>query len=218
MHFDVFIDDSLITDALMYYKKINFEGLIIEFHSNWLGEETVGVNGQTVSKKSSIMGTDHYFSILENGSISRYILTSKLDASMSVFLDLRRNGQMILEDTPVPNAGMYRSTGRLSILSPYKISGLNKLKEYRIEEAIEDLNKALEKNPEDPEIYFHLACAYSIQEKALDGFECLRKAVSLNLNNRDMILSHDMLAYLRMHPAFETFQHSNYTTYDKALF
>ena len=37
MHFDVFIDDSLITDALAAIKKkINFEGLIIEFHSNWL--------------------------------------------------------------------------------------------------------------------------------------------------------------------------------------
>lgn len=191
---------------------------MIEFHNNWLGEETVGVNGQTVSKKSSIMGTDHYFSVLENGSIARYILTSKVDANMSVYLDLHKNGSIILEDIPVLNSGMNRSTGRLAILSPYKISGLNKLKEYKIEEAVEDLNKALGKNPEDPEIYFHLACAYSIQEKALDGFECLRKAVSLNLNNRDMILSHDMLAYLRMHPAFEAFQHSNYMTYDKTLF
>ncbi len=193
----------------MYYKKLNLEGLIIEFHNNWLGEETIVVNGQTVSKKSSIMGTDHHFSVLENGSLARYVLTTKIDSSMAVYLDLCKNRNLILEDILVP------MTSKSAPLTHYKSTGLQKLKEYKIDEAIEDLNKALDKTPSDPELYFHLACAYSILERAKEGLDALQKAIEYNLNNRDMILSHDMLAYLRMHETFEAFYHSNYTVYDK---
>ncbi|MCB0589003.1 MAG: hypothetical protein KDD06_27190, partial [Phaeodactylibacter sp.] len=74
----------------------------IEFHNNWLGEETVIVNGQVVSKKSSIWGTNHYFAIPENGADVKYILTSKLTDGMQVALDLIRNGELVQENVPVP--------------------------------------------------------------------------------------------------------------------
>ena len=32
-----------------------------------------------------------------------------------------------------------------------------------------------------------------------------------------MILNHDMLAFIRMHPAFENFLNSNFTKYEKGL-
>ncbi len=44
----------------MYYKKIKTEKNIIEFHNNWLGVETVIVNGQIVSKKTSLLGAHHH--------------------------------------------------------------------------------------------------------------------------------------------------------------
>lgn len=209
----------------MYYKKIQVgDNIMVEFHSNWLGEETVAVNGQVVSRKSSITGTDHVFNVVEQGAVSRYILSSKLNVYGEAFLDLRKNHKLIASDIPLSMSGFEARSSKPKsedgfslppLINTNKISGLKKLKEYHTEEALEELNKALEKNKKDPEIYFHLACAYSILEKPLEGFECLRKAVELGLNNTDSIMTHEMLAFLRIHPAFEAFVHSGWKEYDK---
>jgi hypothetical protein len=41
--------------------------------------------------------------------------------------------------------------------------------------------------------------------------------VEHGLSDSEAILNHDMLAYLRMNPAFEGFLASNFTRYDKEL-
>ena len=82
----------------MYYAKIASGETIIEFHNNWLGEETVVVNGQIVSKKSSIFGISHPFKVFEDGQTARYILTTKVNEQMQIMIDLSRNGEMIKED------------------------------------------------------------------------------------------------------------------------
>lgn len=194
----------------MYYKKITSGDTVIEFHNNWLGEETVVVKGQVLSQKSSVWGTHHNFSVIEKGKGVRFVLTTKVNVNMEIFLDLRRNGKLVLEDVPV-NLGSRPKEP----VNKAKQTGLQKLKEYRLEEALIDLNQALEFNPEDPEIYFHLACAYSVLERAREGFKCLKKAVEYQLPNTDMILNHDMLAYLRLHPAFELFLASGYSKIDR---
>jgi Flp pilus assembly protein TadD len=98
-----------------------------------------------------------------------------------------------------------------------KKKGIEKLKEYDVGDAIEDLTKALDIDPDDPEIYFHLACAYSLQERTENAFESIKMAVEKRMQDTEMILNHDMLAYVRMHPAFEDFLNSNFTIYDKSL-
>ena len=192
----------------MHYKKLQLENLIIEFHNNWLGEESVLVNGQLVSKKSSITGADHHFTILENGSMARYVVTSKLDQGLNVYLDLRKNHKLIQENIPIIAWGKEHSQQNKT--SPYKNEGLKKLKEYKIEGAIEDLLKALDKNLEDPEIYFHLACAYSILEDPEKGFESLENAIKYGLKNKENILTHEMLAFLRIHTGFDDFMEKNF--------
>ena len=196
----------------MQYQKITLEEAIIEFHNNWLGEETVIVNGQMVSKKSSIWGTNHYFTILEEGHQIRYILTTKVDANMQVLLDLSRNGVPIQENIPV----IFNTHPRLN-QNRAKKDGLAKLNEYALEEALESFEEALKLNPKDPEIYFHMACAYSVLERTREGFEALRNAVANSLQNQEMILNHDMLAFLRMHPAFEGFLGNNFEDYNEEL-
>jgi len=195
----------------MHYKKIVTEYSVIEFHNNWLGVETVIINGQVVSKKSSVMGIDHYFSILEEGHSVGYILTTKVNQNMQVFIDLRRNGKLIQADIPI-SYGVKPSTP----VNKYKVKGISHLKEYALKEAIEELNQALKFNNEDPEIYFYLACAYSVEEQSLKGFECLQKAALYKLQNTEMILNHEMLAYLRMEDAFEDFANSNFVEFDEA--
>ena len=149
---------------------------------------------------------------MENGQSATYVLTSKVNDHLQVLLDLKRNGKIVQEDIPV----QWGTKPKRPKNTPKK-TGLVKLKEYELGEAIDDLNKALDIDPDDPEIYFYLACAYSLQEKTLEGFESLRKAVENRLQDLEMILNHDMLAFLRMHPAFEGFLNSNFTEYDKSL-
>lgn len=192
----------------MQYQKLVSGNTIIEFHNNWLGEETVIVNGQIVSKKSSITGTHHHFTVKEESDTARYVLTTKLDMNMQVLVDLRRNGILIHQDVVVRYGGVPKSP-----VNKAKKQGLIYLKQYDLEEAVAELQKAVDIDPDDPEIYFHLACAYSVMEKPQEGFECLMLTVKKGLQNTEMILDHDMLAFLRMHPAFEGFLNSNFTQY-----
>ncbi len=195
----------------MYYREIRYDDLIIEFINSWTGKETVKVNRQIVSEKSSLLGTHHFFNVDEGGSKVPYVLTTRI-GSKGVMLDLRKNGIIVLEDISVPfGKGASKPQDKI------KRSAIPKIKEYNLEEGMEELKKALALDARDPEIYFYMACAYSVQEKPADGFECLKKAVQNKLDNSDIILEHDMLAYLRLHPAFEKFKESGFLEYDQGL-
>lgn len=197
----------------MHYKKIKSGKSIIEFHNNWLGVETVIINGQIVSKKSSIRGTNHYFTIVEEGHIVPYVLTTKLGGTGQVFIDLRRNGELVQNDLLV-NFG----TKEKPEPNDHKLEGMKLLSEYEIQKAIQSLEKGLEFDKNDPEIYFYLACCYSLEEKTKEGYECIKQAIEYNLNDREMVLNHEMLAYLRIQDAFEEFLNSNFTEYDESKF
>ena len=192
----------------MYYKKIKHNNTIIEFHNNWLGEEYVIVNGQNVSKKFSWFGTQHPFTVMENGSLARYVLVTKTGGSTMIMLDLFRDGEIVHENVTIPMASRPVLPGMKE-----KKSGQAKLQEYDLPGAMKDFEEALQLNPKDPEVYFHLACVYSIEEEAKLGFEALKKSVELGLTDLEAILNHDMLAYLRMHPSFEDFLQSGYQEY-----
>lgn len=195
----------------MQYQKLNSGKTIIEFHNNWLGEETVIVNGQIVSKKFSILGAHHPFTVMEDGKKVRYALISKLNG-IEVLLDLKRNGKVVHEDVPVR-----WGTSSQKPKNSEKTDGIAKLNAYSLQEALELFEKALDIDVDDPEIHFHMACAYSVLERPIEAFESLKQAVDSGLSNTEAILNHDMLAYLRMTPAFEGFLASNFTRYDKEL-
>lgn len=192
----------------MQYHKLVSGKTVIEFHNNWMGEETVIVNGQVVSKKSSVWGAHHHFSLIEDGENVRYVLTTKVDSNLQVLLDLRRNGVLVQENVVV-SYGLAPAKPK----NTPKNEGILKLKGYALEAAIEDFKKAVDIDPEDPEIYFYMACAYSVLEDTANGFECLKQAVAHHLQNTEMILNHDMLAFLRINDAFEGFMNSNFTEY-----
>ena len=72
-------------------------------------------------------------------------------------------------------------------------------------------------DPKDPEIWFHLACAYSVLENIEDGFSCLKKAVENKLDNTEMILTHGMLAFLRIQDEFDDFLETSFSAFNKEL-
>jgi len=191
------------------YLKLKSEQTIIELHNNWLGEETVIVGGQIVSKKSSVYGTDHHFTIKENGKSVNYLLTTKvMDSMMTVGVDLSRNGKLIHENVKLTYGSKPKSPAH-----KFKTKGLSFLKNFDIPEALEALLKAQELDPDDPEVYFHLACVYSNMEDVNKGYAYLKKAVEAGLTNHESILNHDMLAFLRIQDEFEKFQKSGYKAF-----
>jgi len=94
--------------------------------------------------------------------------------------------------------------------SPYKISGLEKYKDYDYQGAIQDFKKALDERYDDPAVHFNLACAYSIMEEPDNSFFHLDKAVEYGFDDFDKIQTHDALAYLRTSPEFDQFAANNY--------
>lgn len=189
----------------MQYKRISQDGHAIEFHNSWTGEETVFLNGQVVSKKSSFWGTSHYFECRNGEEVTRYILTSKVDVAMQVRLDLIKNGALIQSNILVQYGSMPSKPE-----VEFKDKGKNKLKLFDLDDALKEFQKAAEINPLDPEVYFHMACVYSLKEDPVNGFKCLKKSIENQLTNSEEILTHDMLAYLRIQPGFEEFRNSGF--------
>ncbi len=94
--------------------------------------------------------------------------------------------------------------------NPFKKSGLQKYKDYEIEEAIEDFKKGLKIQPEDVALRFNLACAYSLLEYKEEAFRYLDEAVQKGLTDFEKITSHDDLAFLRIQPEFESFRKNGF--------
>ena len=183
----------------MQYLELKSGDTTICFHNSWTGVETVEINGQIYSKKSSVYGAQHYFVVHENGKPVSYTLNSKLEGnSLSVLVDLLKDGKVLYENIPLP----YGSKPKLPATIA-KQEGLTMLKMYDIDNAITAFKKALETAPNDPEIYFNLACAHSNKENAEEGFMYLKTAIEKGLKDTEIVFSHDMLAYLRVHPGFK---------------
>ena len=92
----------------------------------------------------------------------------------------------------------------------FKKSGIKKLQDFEVNEAIEDLVQAQKISPQDPEIHFNLACAYSLTEKTQLSLAHLSDAVAFGYKKKELIHSHDALAFLRIQPEFEGFVKNDY--------
>ena len=94
--------------------------------------------------------------------------------------------------------------------NPFKLSGIQKYKDYDFEGAIDDFKKALAVDSRDIAVHFNLACAYSITEQAGKALNHLDYAVKNGFVDFDKIKEHDALAYLRIQDSFEEFVKNGY--------
>lgn len=192
----------------MNYIKIVSGPTVIEFHNSLWGEETVEVNGQIVSKQKSFLGVQHFFTVNEDGEDVRYVLVSKIVDNYLPALDLFRNGIAVQKNVPIAYGE--------APANAFKKKGINLLNKYKVDEALEQFNKAKDHDPFDAEIYLYLACVYSLKEDCKKGFEHILIARQKNLSDLTVFEKHDMLAFLRIQEAFEDFKSSDYTKYDAA--
>ncbi|MCR9289126.1 MAG: NINE protein [Bacteroidetes bacterium] len=105
-------------------------------------------------------------------------------------------------------------SNRFSRKSPrhnrFKIEGIEKFKDFDFEGAIEDFKLSLGVNYEDPAAHFNLGCCYSYLEDGDAAFFHLNKAVEFGFVDFEKIYKHESLAWLRVHPQFETFVKNGY--------
>lgn len=189
----------------MFYASARIDGNLIELHNSIWGEETVKVNGQMVSKKSSFLGTEHFFNLInDNGSTDRYIVKSKM-TDLTVGIDIYRNGIPIIHNLVLGENPKNQNK--------YKKEGIKFLNDYKLNEALTALLKAADIDSEDAEIPLYLACIYSIKEDAENGFKYLALAAEKKLSNLSAIDTLDHLAYLRLHCEFESFKASGYKNF-----
>ena len=120
--------------------------------------------------------------------------------------DDKRRGRRVTRKAEEPKPTR-RSKSRSNA---FKKSGIKKLQDFEVNEAIEDLIQAQKISPEDPEIHFNLACAYSLTEKTQMSLSHLSDAVAFGFKKKDLIHSHDALAFLRIQPEFESFVKNEY--------
>jgi len=77
----------------------------IELSNSILGKESVTVNDAVVSEKSSIFGTDHHFTINEDGIDANCTLTTGMGFN-GVVIDLYKNGKPIIQSSKFNSANL----------------------------------------------------------------------------------------------------------------
>jgi len=80
----------------MKYTTVHLDENKIELFNTCLGKETVKVNGEIVSEKRSITGTEHIFKINENGIENTYKLTTGFNMN-GVGFSLYKNDKPVVE-------------------------------------------------------------------------------------------------------------------------
>lgn len=92
----------------------------------------------------------------------------------------------------------------------FKVSGIEKFREFDFEGAIEDFKKSLKIKYEAPSTHFNLACCYASLEDAAPAFFHLDKAVEYGFVDFEKFYRHDALAFLRAQSEFEDFVKNGY--------
>ena len=182
----------------MYYFKFKSETTLIEFINSFSGKETVIANGKVVSEKSSVMGTDHHFSVVENHVTVRYTLRTKILGPTMVAIDVMREGIEILKNEPVPY-------GKRGQQSDSVKEGLKLLRTFDLEHALEKFEEGLNTDPDDPDVHYYKACAHSLLEQGDKAFYHLVQAIEHDMLDRKRILTEDALAFIRIQDKFADF-------------
>lgn len=183
----------------MHYFIYRQPGMKIEFLNSFSGRETVKLNGRVVSEKSSIMGTDHHFEVAGEGGPIQYTLRTKIGGHTMVMIDLIRDGNYILSNEPVA----YGNPDQRNKATLQK--GLKHLREFELDEAMEIFKGGLNTDSDNEEFHFYKACCHSLKEEPEAAFEHLEHAIKFGIN-KELILSEDALAYIRVLPRFSEFQ------------
>ena len=83
---------------------------------------------------------------------------------------------------------------------------MQKYKDFDLDEAIVDFNKALKIAEKDPELHFYLAATHSLSENKEKAYKHLALAVEYGLKDPDKIDSYEDLAFVRIQDEYDSFK------------
>jgi len=89
--------------------------------------------------------------------------------------------------------------------NPFVKSANTKFKEYDLEGALEDYKQAMTISPPTKEMYFNLACIYSLMEETDKSLVNLELAIDNGYKDLQNLGKVDELAFLRIQPEYEAF-------------
>lgn len=170
----------------------------IVYQLNTFGKETIQLNNKTVLEgrlNQTGKSNNYKLELIDNDDMITTTITSSINQDSQIIVDCYQN-EILTHSNVKLKRGKFKNK--------FKVDGLAKLEAFDLEAAIVSLHKALELIPYDGEIYFHLACAYSIQEKTKDGLECIRLAMENGFADKTLLMNHDKLAFLRMQDDFKS--------------
>lgn len=181
----------------MWHKVFNLENNIIVYSMSAFGPQIVEVNGQVVFKKNQNKYPNTFLLTVVSDSDqgNQVRLVSKMDDdSGDILLDLFHGEIQLASNTPLASGKFHNKP---------KNEGISQLKKYALDEAFSSLRDGLALVPLDAEIYFHLACIYSLQENAPDAIASLDSAFAYGYTDIQAVKTHDHLAYLRIQDAYD---------------
>lgn len=92
----------------------------------------------------------------------------------------------------------------------YVKTGIQKYKDFDLDDAIIDFNKGLEIDETNVALHFNIACAYSLTEQKDKAFHHLSKAVANGLKDVDKINTHEDLAFVRIQSEYADFKSNGF--------
>lgn len=101
--------------------------------------------------------------------------------------------------------------------NPFKKSALEKFENFDFKGAIEDYKKALDISPDDAELHYQIAKAYSLTENKELAFRQLDTAIQYGLKSPERISTDTDLAFLRVQPEYEDFKSRGFRLSPKSL-
>ncbi len=88
---------------------------------------------------------------------------------------------------------------------PAIVEGINFYKQDKYHDAIDAFRRALLEDPRSSAAHFNLACCFAILHDAENAYMHLAKAVQLGFDDKDRIMKHEALDYLRADSRFDAF-------------
>lgn len=94
--------------------------------------------------------------------------------------------------------------------NPFIKSGNTKFKDYDLEGALDDFEKALEISPDNYGLHFNMAAVYSLLEKKDNSYYHIEQAIELGYKDTEKILTKDDFAFLRIQNDFDSFKNNGF--------
>jgi len=190
------------------------EVIIRVWLSTMTGKEKVYANEDLVLEKRNVTRFKTVDTFQYKGVSYEMEILTKMSMGFEIRCFILKEGKVIggqiCEMDGMGNLSIFEDSNlkeaKKRAVDRYRMAAYKQLQEYDLPEAAQLVDQLLQANPQDPEGWLYRACIASLEERAHDCYDALGQALAYQLTGKDRILSMDYLAYIRIHPDFQSFR------------